>query len=85
MTFVKFGRWLMQKILDLLSCDLTTSKDQTTKQSLNDRNKIAKERQVNNCDLRIDRDMCTFVIMYIYIYISASTQIFQHFRGGGHS
>ena len=54
MTFVKFGRWLMQKILDLLSCDLTTSKDQTTKQSLNDRNKIAKERQVNNCDLRID-------------------------------
>ena len=29
--------------------------------------KITNERQVNNCDLRIDQDMCTFVIMYIYI------------------
>ena len=26
---VKFSRRLMQKILDLLSCDLTTSKDQS--------------------------------------------------------
>ena len=26
---VKLSRWLMQKILDLLSCDLTTSKDQS--------------------------------------------------------
>ena len=27
--FVKFSRQLMQKILDLLSCDLTTSEDQS--------------------------------------------------------
>ena len=45
-----------------------------TEQSLNDRNKIANERQVNNCDLRFDRDMCTFVI------ISPSTIIFENFR-----
>ena len=44
---VKFRRRLMQ-ILDLLSCDLTYSK--AIEQSLNDRNKIANERQVNNCD-----------------------------------
>ena len=35
-----------------------------TEQSMNDRHKIAREGQVNNCDIRIDRDMCTFVIMY---------------------
>ena len=58
---VKFSRPLMQKMLDLLSCDLTTSKDQSYR--ADDRNKIAKETQVNNCDLRIDRDMCTFVII----------------------
>ena len=33
--------------------------------SLNDRNKTANERKVKNCDLRIDRDMCIFVIMYM--------------------
>ena len=44
---VKFRRRLMQ-ILDLLSCDLTYSK--AIEQSLNDRNKITNERQVNNCD-----------------------------------
>ena len=60
---VKFSRWLIQKILDLLSCDLTIK---ATGQSLNDRNKIANERQVNNCALRIDRDMCT-LLLYIYI------------------
>ena len=67
---VKFSRRLMQKILDLLSCDLTTSRSVgATEQSLHDKNKIADERQVNNCDIRIDRDMCTFVLMYVmYIY-----------------
>ena len=48
---VKFSRRLMQKILYLLSCDLTTSKDQSYRaESAYDRNKIANERQVNNCD-----------------------------------
>ena len=56
----------MQKIPDLLSCDLTTFKDQSYQQSLNDRN---DERQVNNCDLRIDRDICTFVIISMYIHV----------------
>ena len=42
---------------------LTTSKIRATEQSLHDRNKIANEWQVNNCDIRIDQDMCTFVIM----------------------
>ena len=69
----------MKKILASSSCDLTTSKDQI----LNDRNKIAIERQVNNCDLRIDRNMCTFVIMYKYIYISPSTLIFENLGDGG--
>ena len=59
-----------------LSCDLTTSEEQ----SLNDRNKIANERQVNNCDLRIDQDMCTFALctckcMYI-------PEFFENFKGG---
>ena len=67
----KFSRRLMQKFLDLLSCDLTTSKDQSYRAESEwyIEIKIANERQVNNCDLRIDRDMCTFVIyMYLYIY-----------------
>ena len=65
---VKFSRRLMQKILDLLSCFLTTSKDQSYRaESENDRNKIANERQVNNYDLRNYRDMCTFVIIILYI------------------
>ena len=39
---VKLSRRLMQKISDLLSCDLTTSKVLSyTEQSLHDRNKIA--------------------------------------------
>ena len=59
---VKFSRRLMQKILELLNCDLPL-KIRATEQSLHDRNKIANERQVNNYDKRIDRDMCTFVIM----------------------
>ena len=43
---------------------MTTSKDQSYRaESLHDRNKIANEMQVNNCDIRIDRDMCTIVIM----------------------
>ena len=48
-----------------------------TEQSLHDRYKIAKERQVNNCDLRIDRNMC------VNVYISPKTLIFENFRGGG--
>ena len=60
---VKFSRRLMQEILDLLRCDLTTSKDQSYRA-----NKIANERQVNNCDISIDRDMCKFVFMLMYIY-----------------
>ena len=61
---VKFSRRMMQKISDLLSCDLTTSKVQSyTEHSLYDRNKIANERQVNNYNIKIDRDMCTFVIV----------------------
>ena len=51
---VKFSRRLMQKILDLLSCDLTTSKDQSYRAEFDDINKIGNKRQVNNCDLRID-------------------------------
>ena len=62
---VKLRRRLMQKILDLLSCD----KIRATEQSLHDRNKIANERQANNCDIRIDRDICP----YVHIYISPST------------
>ena len=31
---------------------------------MHDRNKIANERQENNCDIRIDRDICTFFLMY---------------------
>ena len=80
---VKFSRRLMQKILDLLSCDLTTSKDQSYRAEFDDINKIGNKRQVNNCDLRIDRDMCTIVIMYSHVYISPSTLIFENFRGGG--
>ena len=60
---VILSRRLMQKILNLLNCDSTILKIRATKQSLNDRNKIANERQVNNCDLRTDQDMCTFFIM----------------------
>ena len=50
---VNFSRRLMQKVLDLLSCDLTTSKDQSYRaesETLNDSNRIANKRQVNNCD-----------------------------------
>ena len=39
-----------------------------TEQSLHDRYKLANERQVIDCDLRIDRNMCTFVIMWMYTY-----------------
>ena len=62
---VKFSRQLMQKIFDLLICDLTTSKDPSYWADSEDRSKIANERQFNNCDLRIKRDMRTFVIMYM--------------------
>ena len=43
---VKFRRRLMQKILDLLSCDLTCPplKIRATEQGLQDRNNIANER-----------------------------------------
>ena len=66
---VKFSRQVRQIILDILSCDLTTSKDQSYRGAAVYiiRNKIANERQVNNCDIRTDRDTCTFVIMYMYI------------------
>ena len=40
-------RWLMQKILDFLSCDLTTPY-RSELPSLHDRNKIAYVRPVNN-------------------------------------
>ena len=41
------------------------------------------ERQVNNCDLRVDRDMSTFVIRHMHIYIFPRTLIFETFKGGG--
>ena len=69
----------MQIILDLLSCDLTISIDQSYRA---DRNKIANERQDNNDDIRIDRQMCTFVIKTC-IFISLCTLIFENLRGGG--
>ena len=56
-------------------------KIRATEQKLKDKNKIAIERQISNCDLRIDRDMCTFVIMYMYI--PEYTLIFENFKGGG--
>ena len=48
---VKFNRCLMQKILVLLSCDLTSKDQNYLAESTYDGNKIANERQVNNCDL----------------------------------
>ena len=74
---VKSSR-LMQKMFEFLPLKIGA-----TEQSLNDRNKMADERPVYNCDLKIDRDMCTLVIMYIYVYISLSTLIFEKCRGGG--
>ena len=78
--FVKFKRRVMQIILVLLSCDLTTSKDQTTEQSLHDENKITNERQVNICDVRIYRDMCIFVIIYHRVPLSL-----KFFWGGAYA
>ena len=63
--YVKFSRKLMQKILDLLSCDLTNS---IKRSELHVRYKIVDERQENICDLRINRVMCTLVIIYMHIY-----------------
>ena len=50
-------------------------------QSLNDRNKIANERQVNKRYL-VDRHIC----QYVHVYISPSSLIFEifFFGGGGH-
>ena len=78
---VKFSRRLMQKILELLNCDLPL-KIRATEQSLHDRNKIAHERQVNNCDTRIDRDICPYVHVYT-LYTPEYPIIFENFRGGG--
>ena len=55
----ELSRRLLEKMLDLSPL----LKIRATEQSLHDRNKIANERQVNNYDKRIDRDMCTFVFM----------------------
>lgn len=64
----KFSRQLLQKILSfrlLCKSDLTPPLEvRATKQRMHDRNKIATERHVNNCDIRIDGDICTFFLMY---------------------
>ena len=72
---VKFSRLLMQNIFDLLSCDLTTSKDQSyTEQSLHDRNKIV---------MRGRSEICAHLCHYVNVYISPITLIFENFRGRG--
>ena len=70
---VKLSRRMKHTILDFWVVIFKTTSIRSELPS------IANERQVyvNNCDLRIDRDMCTVVI------ISPKTLIFENFGGGG--
>ena len=67
-------RRLLQKIFLFR---FTISKDQSYRAE-SDRNKIVNERQVNNYDIRIDREMCT-----LYIYIPEYPNLILAGEGGG--
>ena len=62
---VKLGRRLMKKILNLLNCDLPTPirSELPSRVFMIEIKSIMRLRQVNNYDIRIGRNICTFVIM----------------------